>query len=145
MRKTILLLQYASVALFSQRNDTVTRIIEAPSILGSEAYGRRATAGCAAQLWLGGSCMRGARAASSSRGYDTERDPQDLMPMRPASQNIPCARGHGGGRGRARRVSILLGGDCSIVLWQHCLRCGVAAAYGLLFIDGHADFYHRRP
>jgi arginase len=117
-------------------------ILEAPSILGLKPTGvDRLPAvllqhGLAEQL----NARRAGRVAPTS-AYDTQRDPQTLTlnarGIAEYSKALADAVADVVGRGE---FPILLGGDCSILLGSS-LALRRRGRYGLLFIDGHADFY----
>ena len=117
-------------------------IIEAPSILGLKPTGvDRLPAvllqhGLAEQLHA-----RRAGRIVPTAAYDTERDPQTLTlnarGIAEYSTALADAVADVVGRGE---FPILLGGDCSILLGS-ALALRRRGRYGLLFIDGHADFY----
>jgi arginase len=117
-------------------------IVEAPSILGLKPTGvdRLPTVllqhGLADQLHA----RRAARVAPAA-AYDAKRDPQTLMLNAPgiAEYSVRLADEVADVIGRGE-FPILLGGDCSIVLGS-MLALRRRGRYGLLFIDGHADFY----
>jgi len=73
--------------------------------------------------------------------YNAERDPQTLMLNAPgiAEYSVRLADAVADVIDRGE-LPILLGGDCSIVLGS-MLALRRRGRYGLLFIDGHADFY----
>jgi arginase len=117
-------------------------ILEAPSILGLKPTGvERLPAvllqhGLAEQL----SARRAGRVVPTAT-YDTQRDPQTLTlnasGIAEYSTALADAVTDVVGRGE---FPILLGGDCSILLGSS-LALRRRGRYGLLFIDGHADFY----
>jgi arginase len=117
-------------------------ILEAPSILGLKPTGvERLPAvllqhGLAEQL----SARRAGRVVPTA-AYDTQRDPQTLTlnarGIAEYSTALADAVTDVVGRGE---FPILLGGDCSILLGSS-LALRRRGRYGLLFIDGHADFY----
>jgi arginase len=117
-------------------------ILEAPSILGLKPTGvDRLPAvllqhGLAEQL----NARRAGRVAPTS-AYDAHRDPQTLTlnarGIAEYSKALADAVADVVGRGE---FPILLGGDCSILLGSS-LALRRRGRYGLLFIDGHADFY----
>jgi arginase len=117
-------------------------IIEAPSILGLKPTGvdRLPTVllqhGLADQLHA----RRAARVVPAA-AYNPERDPQTLMLNAPgiAEYSVRLADAVADVVDRSE-FPILLGGDCSIVLGS-MLALRRRGRYGLLFIDGHADFY----
>jgi arginase len=117
-------------------------IVEAPSILGLKPTGvDRLPAvllqhGLAEQLHA-----RRAGRIVPTAAYDTQRDPQTLTlnarGIAEYSTALADAVADVIGRGE---FPILLGGDCSILLGS-TLALRRRGRYGLLFIDGHADFY----
>jgi len=117
-------------------------IIEAPSILGLKPTGvdRLPTVllqhGLADQL----RARRAGRVVPTA-AYDDERDPQTLMRNAPgiAEYSVRLADAVADVVARGE-FPILLGGDCSILLGS-MLALRRRGRYGLLFIDGHADFY----
>ena len=116
-------------------------ILEAPSILGLFPKGVETlpdallAAGLAERL----------NAAHAGRieppAYDPERDPETLLlnPRGIAGYSIALADSTGGLL-NAGKVPVVLGGDCSIMLGC-MLALKRRGRYGLLFLDGHADFY----
>lgn len=117
-------------------------IIEAPSILGLKPTGVERLPSVLLQHGLADQ-LRARRAGRvvPAVAYNAERDPQTLMLNAPgiAEYSVRLADAvadvvdHG-------EFPILLGGDCSIVLGS-MLALRRRGRYGLLFIDGHADFY----
>jgi arginase len=116
-------------------------IVEAPSVLGLHPTGveRLPDALLAAGLAEKLGARRAARVEPPP--HDALRDPGTMMmnPHAIASYSITLANAvgplmDGGG------FPIVLGGDCSIVLGS-LLALRRRGRYGLLFIDGHADFY----
>lgn len=117
-------------------------ILEAPSILGLKPTGvDRLPAvllqhGLAEQLHA-----RLAGRIVPTAAYDTQPDPQTLTlnarGIADYSTALADAVADVIGRGE---FPILLGGDCSILLGS-TLALRRRGRYGLLFIDGHADFY----
>ncbi|MGH9026715.1 MAG: arginase family protein [Acidimicrobiia bacterium] len=116
-------------------------IIEAPSVLGLFPAGVERLPG--ALLDAGLADALGARRAGqvSPPPYDPVRDPTTglLNPtgLRDYARRLADATGRvlDGGE-----FPIVLGGDCSILL-GNLLALRRRADHGLLFIDGHADFY----
>lgn len=116
-------------------------VIEAPSILGLRPTGTERLPetllnhGLADQL----NARRAGRLTTPP--YDSERDPQTLTLNARAiadwSPKLADAVGDVLDRGE---FPLVLGGDCSIVLGP-MLALRRRGRYGLLFIDGHADFY----
>ncbi len=117
-------------------------IIEAPSILGLKPTGvdRLPTVllqhGLADQLHA-----RRASRVVPTAAYDTRRDPQTLTlnARGIAEYSVQLADAVTDVVERDE-FPILLGGDCSILLGS-TLALRRRGRYGLLFIDGHADFY----
>jgi arginase len=117
-------------------------IIEAPSILGLKPTGvdRLPTVllqhGLADQLHA-----RRAGRVVPAAAYDARRDPQTLTLNAPgiAEYSVQLADAVTDVMERDE-FPIVLGGDCSILLGS-TLALRRRGHYGLLFIDGHADFY----
>jgi arginase len=116
-------------------------IIEAPSILGLFPGGveRLPEALLAAGLADTLEARHGGRV--SPLPYDSRRDTVTgvLNPtgLRDYAQQLAAATGEILARGE---IPIVLGGDCSILL-GNLLALSRRGRHGLLFIDGHADFY----
>ncbi len=116
-------------------------IVEAPSILGLRPSGVEhlpdalSAAGIADRL----------RARRAGRveppAYDPQRDPETRMrnPRGIAAYSIALADAVGEILDR-EEFPVVLGGDCSILLGG-LLALRRRGRYGLLFLDGHADFY----
>jgi arginase len=117
-------------------------IVEAPSILGLKPTGveRLPTVllehGFADELHA-----RHAGRVEPQAAYDTVRDPatRTLNARGIAEYSVHLANAVADVVGRGE-FPILLGGDCSILLGSS-LALRRRGRYGLLFIDGHADFY----
>ncbi len=116
-------------------------VIEAPSALGLFPRGVQLLPG--ALLDAGLAEAVGARHAGqvSPPPYDPERDAETglLNPtgLRDYAADLADATGEVLDDGD---VPLVLGGDCSILL-GNLLALRRRGRYGLLFIDGHADFY----
>lgn len=116
-------------------------ILEAPSVLGLFPRGVEHLPEALLDAGLAGAL--GARHAGTVTPppYDPRRDPGSglLNPtaLRDYAHALADATAEVLGDGD---VPIVLGGDCSIVLGP-LLALRRRARYGLLFIDGHADFY----
>ena len=116
-------------------------VIEAPSILGLKPTGVERLA--ASLVWNG--LVAGVRARHGGRvespGYSAVRDPETLMLNAHAiaewSPQLADAVENVLDRGEC---PLILGGDCSILLGS-TLAFRRRGRFGLLFIDGHADFY----
>jgi len=117
-------------------------IIEAPSILGLKPTGVERLPAVLLQHGLADQ-LRARRAGRivPAIAYNPERDPQTLMRNAPgiAEYSVRLADAVADVVDRGE-FPILLGGDCSIVLGS-TLALRRRGRYGLLFIDGHADFY----
>jgi arginase len=116
-------------------------IIEAPSHLGLRAEGVEAlpeallAAGLAERL----GARRGDRLATPS--FDPEIDPETgLLNPRGLRDYAPGLADAVGAVLDDGAFPIVLGGDCSILLGS-TLALRRRGRYGLLFLDGHADFY----
>ncbi len=117
-------------------------ILEAPSILGLKPTGVDGLPAALLQHGLADELQaRRAGRVVPAAAYDTARDPQTLTlnarGIAEYSVQLADAVGDIVGRGE---FPVLLGGDCSIVLGS-TLALRRRGRYGLLFIDGHADFY----
>jgi arginase len=116
-------------------------IVEAPSVLGLRPTGVEdlpealLEAGLAERL----SARRAARVDPPP--YDPRRDPDTgmLNPRAIRDHSIELAGAVGSVLDRGE-FPIVLGGDCSILL-GNLLALRRRGRYGLLFVDGHADFY----
>jgi len=117
-------------------------VIEAPSILGLRPTGVDRLPAVLLQHGLADElhARRAGRVAPQAR-YDTERDPATLTlnARGIAEYSVQLANTVADIIGRDE-FPILLGGDCSILLGSS-LALRRRGRYGLLFIDGHADFY----
>src|SRR5215207_7903404 len=118
-------------------------VIEAPSILGLRPTGVETLPD--ALLNAGLIDRLGARHAGRvvpESPYNFERDPATLTlnanGIASYSRALADAVGEVLDRGE---FPVVLGGDCSIVL-GNLLALKRRGRYGLLFIDGHADFYN---
>jgi arginase len=116
-------------------------IIEAPSVLGLKPTGvdrlpdRLLDAGLAERL----QARRAGRLETPP--YRFERDPQTLtLNAREIAQWSPKLADLVESVLGAGEFPVILGGDCSILLGS-TLALKRRGRYGLLFIDGHADFY----
>ncbi len=116
-------------------------IIEAPSILGLFPKGVEKLP----DALLGAGLAERLRARLAGRigppPYDPERDPETLMlnPHGLARYAVALAVAVGAVVDRGE-FPVVLGGDCSILL-GNLLALRRRGRYGLLFLDGHADFY----
>ena len=117
-------------------------IIEAPSILGLKPTGVDRLPAVLLQHGLADQLhARRAGRVVPTAAYDTRRDPQTLTlnargiaeySVQLADAVIDVVE--------RDEFPVLLGGDCSILLGS-TLALRRRGRYGLLFIDGHADFY----
>jgi len=117
-------------------------IVEAPSILGLKPTGVERLPAVLLQHGLADELhARHAGRVEPKTAYNTERDPATLTLNARAiaeySVQLADTVAEVVGRGE---FPILLGGDCSILLGSS-LALRRRGRYGLLFIDGHADFY----
>lgn len=116
-------------------------IIEAPSILGLRPTGTERLADTLLSLGL----AEGIRARRAVRmdtpAYDPRRDPetQTLNARAIATFALRLAAAVEAVLQRGE-LPLILGGDCSILLGP-ALALKRRGRFGLLFIDGHADFY----
>ncbi len=116
-------------------------VIEAPSVLGLRPSG---VEDLPAAL-LGAGLLDGFEAVSAGRvdppPYDPRRDPGTgvLNPHGIARYSADLADVVGEALGRGR-FPVVLGGDCSILLGS-LLALKRRGRCGLLFLDGHTDFY----
>lgn len=128
------------VSLTHVNNDQFA-ILEAPSPLGLFPSGVETLP--QALLNAGLALRLGARHAGRVRppAYDPRRDPATLMlnPRGIGDFSVALADAVGGLLDEGA-FPVVLGGDCSIVL-GNLLALKRRGRYGLLFIDGHADFY----
>ncbi|MEU2392872.1 arginase family protein [Streptomyces sp. NPDC007369] len=116
-------------------------VIEAPSVLGLRPSG---VEGLPAALIDAGlldhpGALRAGRIEAPA--YDPSRDPETgvLNPDGIARYSVGLADAVGGALD-AGRFPLVLGGDCSILL-GNLLALRRRGRYGLLFLDGHTDFY----
>src|ERR1700752_1464538 len=117
-------------------------VIESPSILGLKPTGVDRLPAALLQHGLADELhARRAGRVAPQAGYDTERDPATLTlnARGIAEYSVQLANTVADIIGRYE-FPILLGGDCSILLGT-LLALRRRGRYGLLFIDGHADFY----
>lgn len=116
-------------------------IIEAPSVLGLRPSGVEelpaALVGAGLAERLG--AVRVGRVEAAA--YDPARDPETgvLNPGGIADYSVRLADAVGGVLDRGL-FPVVLGGDCSILL-GNLLALRRRGRYGLLFLDGHTDFY----
>jgi arginase len=116
-------------------------IVEAPSVLGLFPKG---VEGLPDALLAAGLAERlGARRAGRVEppSYEPERDPETMLlnPRGIVDYSIALADAVGTVLERGE-FPVVLGGDCSILL-GNLLGLRRRGRYGLLFLDGHADFY----
>ena len=117
-------------------------IVEAPSILGLKPTGVERLPAVLLQHGLADE-LRARRAGrvEPKAAYDTERDPATLtLNARGIAEYAVQLADTVAGIIDRGEFPILLGGDCSILLGSS-LALRRRGRYGLLFIDGHADFY----
>lgn len=117
-------------------------VLEAPSILGLRPTGVDALPEALLQAGLLGRLgARHAGRVEPDAPYDPRRDPAtgvlNATAIASFSRTLADAVGDVLSRGE---FPVVLGGDCSILLGG-LLALRRRGRYGLLFIDGHADFY----
>ena len=116
-------------------------IIEAPSILGLFPKGVEDLPAALGGAGLAQQLRAGHFGRVEPPPYDAERDPATLMlnPHSIARYSVELADAVGAALDDGV-FPIVLGGDCSILL-GNLLALRRRGRYGLLFLDGHADFY----
>jgi arginase len=116
-------------------------IIEAPSVLGLKPTGVEKLAERLLSLGLADRLHARRAARVTPPPYSFERDPHTrTLNARAISEWSPKLADVVGEVLDAGEFPVILGGDCSIVLGS-ALALKRRGRYGLLFIDGHADFY----
>jgi arginase len=116
-------------------------IIEAPSVLGLRPTGveRLPDALLGAGLAAGLSARHAGRVEPPP--WDPRRDPRHGLLNAHAIARYSSALADATGAALARgEVPVVLGGDCSILLGS-MLALRRRGRFGLLFVDGHTDFY----
>ena len=116
-------------------------VIEAPSVLGLRPTGVETLP----EALLGAGLAVKLRARRAGRveppPYDNRRDPETLMLNSHGIADYTPKLAHAIGEVvNSAEFPVVLGGDCSIVLGG-LLALRRRGRYGLLFVDGHADFY----
>lgn len=116
-------------------------IIEAPSVLGLRPTGVETLPDALLEAGLA-KRLRARRAGRvEPPPYDDRRDPETLMlNPRGIADYSPRLADAVGEVLEGGEFPLVLGGDCSIVLGG-LLALGRRGRYGLLFVDGRADFY----
>ena len=116
-------------------------IIDAPSILGLRPTGVQRLPGALKAAGLQTSLKAENGGLVPPPRYDPQRDPETLLlnpeGLRAYAQQLAQAVA---GALREDKFPIVLGGDCSNIIGI-MLALRRIGRYGLLFIDGHADFY----
>lgn len=117
-------------------------VLEAPSILGLKPTGVDRLPSVLLQHGLADQLhARRAGRVVPAAAYDTTRDPQTLtLNARGIAEYSVQLADAVTGIVERDEFPVLLGGDCSILLGS-TLALRRRGRYGLLFIDGHADFY----
>ncbi|WP_329335370.1 arginase family protein [Streptomyces sp. NBC_01352] len=116
-------------------------VIEAPSVLGLRPTGVEELP----RALLGAGLAEGLGAVRAGRveppAYDARRDPDTgvLNPDGIAAYSLALADAVGGVLDHGR-FPVVLGGDCSVLLGS-LLALRRRGRHGLLFLDGHTDFY----
>jgi arginase len=116
-------------------------IIEAPSVLGLFPRGVEKLSDALLAAGLA-ECLQARRAGRvEPPPYNERRDPETLILNPRGIADYSAALADAVGRvADAGEFPIVLGGDCSIMLGC-MLALKRRGRYGLLFLDGHADFY----
>jgi len=116
-------------------------IIEAPSVLGLRPTGVETLPDALLDAGLAERLQARRAGRVEPPPYDDRRDPETLMlnPRGIAAYTPKLADAVGEVLDRGE-FPVVLGGDCSIVLGG-LLALRRRGRYGLLFVDGHADFY----
>lgn len=116
-------------------------IIEAPSVLGLFPEGVETLSDALLNAGLATMLEAGNAGRVVPPAYDPRRDPETLLlnPHAIARFSIELADTVGSALDGGA-FPIVLGGDCSILL-GNLLALRRVGRYGLLFLDGHADFY----
>ena len=117
-------------------------VLEAPSVLGLKPTGVDRLPSVLLQHGLADQLhARRAGRVVPAAAYDTKRDPQTLtLNARGIAEYSVQLADAVTGIVERDEFPVLLGGDCSILLGS-TLALRRRGRYGLLFIDGHADFY----
>ena len=116
-------------------------IVQAPSVLGLRPTGVERLPEALLEAGLGD--RLGARAAGEVRSppYDERRDAESgMLNSRAIAEYSHRLADTVGGVLDRGEFPVVLGGDCSILL-GNLLALRRRGRYGLLFMDGHADFY----
>lgn len=116
-------------------------VIEAPSILGLKPTGVEKLSERLLQLGLADHLQARHAARLQTPPYNFDRDPQTgTLNAHAIADWSPKLADAVAAVLEADEFPLILGGDCSIVLGS-TLALKRRGRYGLLFIDGHADFY----
>lgn len=116
-------------------------VIEAPSILGLKPTGTERLAETLLHHGLAEELNARRAGRLTTPAYDASRDPETLtLNARSIAQWSPELADAVAAVLDRGEFPLVLGGDCSIVLGS-MLALKRRGRYGLLFIDGHADFY----
>lgn len=116
-------------------------ILEAPSILGLRPSGVERLPEALLAAGLADRLGAGHAGRVEPPAYDPRRDPETRMLNPRAIAAYSVALGDAVGEVLDRgRFPVVLGGDCSILL-GNLLALRRRGRYGLLFLDGHTDFY----
>lgn len=120
-------------------------VIEAPSNLGLKPTGVEGLAAALLDLGLDGRIGADRRGRVPAPPYDPARDPDTGLLNGPGIRAYARALSDAVGASLdAGRFPVVLGGDCSVLLGGLLAlrrRRPQQGRYGLLFLDGHADFY----
>jgi arginase len=115
-------------------------IIEAPSVLGLFPRGVELLPGALLAAGLGERLQARHAGRVEPPPYDDRRDAETMLLNPKGIASYSTALADVVGRAVDGDFPIVLGGDCSIMLGC-LLALRRRGRYGLLFLDGHADFY----
>jgi arginase len=116
-------------------------IVQAPSVLGLRQTGVEELPAVLIELGLAARLNARVGAAVEASAYDPARDPLTKMLNPSAIRRYSTKLADAVGAVlNAGEFPVVLGGDCSILL-GNLLALRRRGRYGLLFIDGHTDFY----
>lgn len=122
-------------------NDKPFAILEAPSVLGLFPNGVETLPQALLAAGLAERLDARHEGRIDAPPYDARRDPATLLRNPRGIADYSVALADAVGRLLdAGAIPVVLGGDCSILL-GNLLALRRRGRYGLLFMDGHADFY----